>query len=108
MNETAVAVTVTPEAAARVAELGMHAQFEAMLDYARQSVPGLRRIEVRLNERYDTGDEPGVFIEVFAATDADACYQAERRCDRWFIDTFPSGVLEHFLLRISPEAGHAG
>ena len=63
MNEPAdVPVVVDPEATARVAELGMQAEFDQMLDYARRAVPDLRRIDVEVAWPYDTGREPGVTI----------------------------------------------
>jgi hypothetical protein len=107
MKATEVPVTVTPEAAARVAELGMQEPYEAFLNYAR-AVPGVRLIEVKLNERYDTGDEPGVFIEVFVAGGEDAWDELDRRCGNWYVQEFPPEVCEHFLMTVSPEGWHAG
>jgi hypothetical protein len=46
-----IPVSVTPEAAARLAELGFQAQADRMIEYARQNLPELVRIEVGLNER---------------------------------------------------------
>jgi hypothetical protein len=107
MKATEVPVSVTPEAAARVAELGMQAPYEALLDYAR-AVSGVRLIEVTLNERYDTGDEPGVSIEAFVTGDEDTCNELDRRCASWYVQAFPPEVCEHFLMTVSPEAWHAG
>jgi hypothetical protein len=39
MSTTTVPVTVTPEAAARVAELGMQCELERMLEHSRQGCP---------------------------------------------------------------------
>jgi hypothetical protein len=55
MNGINVPVTVTPEAAQRLAELGFEKQAEQMIDYARQHIPQLLRIEVVLTDRYDMG-----------------------------------------------------
>ncbi len=41
MSATTFPVSITPEAAARVAELGMQAELERMLEHTRQTVPGL-------------------------------------------------------------------
>jgi hypothetical protein len=98
MNTAAVPVSVTPEAAARVAELGMQDQFEAMLDHARGTVPGLRRIEVTLAPRYETGDEPGVSIEAFTAGPFAPGDRTTWNWNAWMIDTFPPSVCEHFAL----------
>ncbi|MGH7174608.1 MAG: hypothetical protein ACRELF_11520 [Gemmataceae bacterium] len=59
---TAVPVTVTPEAEARLAELGMRKELEQMIAYVREAVPGLAAIEVTVAECYDSRDEPGVSI----------------------------------------------
>src|SRR5262249_11592159 len=63
MSTMTVPLTVTQEAAARVAELGMQREFDQMLEHMRQTVPGLLAIEVELAEPYDTGDEPRVLIQ---------------------------------------------
>ncbi len=99
MNEPAdVPVVVDPEAAARVAELGMQAEFEQMLDYTRRAVPDLRRIDVEVAWPYDTGREPGVTI---VATTGRPWVQEERPWDKlaaWMINTFPPQVWEHFMI----------
>ena len=63
-TSTTVPLTVLPEAAARVAELGMQAEFERMLQHTRQTLPGLRSIRVYLAEPYDTDNEPRVVIQL--------------------------------------------
>lgn len=40
MRTASVPITITPEAAARVAKLGMQAELERMLEHTRQTVPG--------------------------------------------------------------------
>ncbi len=57
MTPTTIRITVTPEAAVRVAELGMQAELDQMLEHTRQTVPGLKSIEVQETLPYDTGDE---------------------------------------------------
>jgi hypothetical protein len=57
-----VPVTVTPEAAARIAQLGFQAEVGRMIDYARQHLPEVERIEVVLYDRYEIGDEPGITV----------------------------------------------
>ena len=63
MSTIAAPVTVTPEAMARIAELGMQAELERMLEHTRKTVPGLRAIEVQLALPYDTGNETSIVIE---------------------------------------------
>jgi hypothetical protein len=107
-ESTTVPVTMTPEAEARVAELGMRAELEQMLEHTRQTVPGLWRIEVTRTEPYDTGNEPGLMIEAYS----DRPYVREDKIwwnwSTWFIATFPPQVCEHFVLTILHGTSHAG
>jgi hypothetical protein len=95
---TDIPVTVTPEAAARIAELGMQAEFEQMLANTLRTVPDLVRIKVEREEPYDTGGEPAIGIWTYT----DRPYAPEDRSwrdwDEWAIRTFPPRVLEHFSL----------
>jgi hypothetical protein len=59
-------LTITPEAAARVAELGMQKELEQMIAYVREKVPGLNAIEVAIEECYESRDETGVRIEAYS------------------------------------------
>jgi len=90
-----IPVTVTPEAAARIAELGFHQQVDQMIDHARQHLPDVVRIEVVLNERYDMGGEPGVTVEAWGTRPFDPADKTQRDLVGWEVDTFPSEVLEH-------------
>jgi hypothetical protein len=108
MASTTLPVTVEPEAAARLAELGFQAQVDRMIDYARQNLPHLVRIEVVLNDRYDMGGEPGVAIEVYSQCPFDEALQVVRELDRWQITEFPPEVLEHLHMDYHPGADRAG
>jgi hypothetical protein len=98
MNTINIPTTVTPEGAARVAELGMQAELERMLEHTRRTVPGLRAIEVQLALPYDTGDETSIVIEVtrddphldYDPTDSD--------WGRWKVTTFPPDVCRYFVM----------
>ena len=103
-----IPVTVTPEAAARIAELGFEAHVETMLEYARQHVPGLERLEVVLNERYDMGGEPGVAIDAYSLPVFDPDDQTFWKITRWATTTFPPEVLQHLHLSLAPGTGHVG
>jgi hypothetical protein len=48
MTPATVPVTITPEAAAYGAELGMQGPFKQMLDHILQTVPGLHSVVVNL------------------------------------------------------------
>ena len=60
---TTIPVTIEADAAGRVAELGMQAEFDQMIEHAKQAVPGLEFIRVTLE--YDPEcpeNEPRVVI----------------------------------------------
>jgi len=107
-STTTLPVTVEPEAAARLAELGFQAQVDRMIDYARQNLPGLVRIEVVLNDRYDMGGEPGVVIEAYGPCPFDEAVRISRELDKWQITEFPPEVLEHLHLSHILGADDAG
>ena len=105
---TRVPVTIRPDAAARIAELGMQTEMQQMIDRALQIVPELAAIEVEVAERYDTGGEPGVSIVAYS----DRPFVPEEffswDVSRWAVQTFPSQVLEHLCLQLIPGRPNAG
>ena len=105
---TSIPVNVTAEAAAQVAKLGLQAQLQQMIEHTRQSVPGLRCIDVELAPRYDEpGEEPGVTI---LATRDDPHLDDDptgRELRAWTISTFPPDVFWHLLIRIHYESADA-
>jgi hypothetical protein len=96
MSTTTVPLTVTPEAAARVAELGMQREFEQMLEHVRQTVPRLVTIEVELAEPYDTGDEPRVLIRPIMKNPHLEYDPTNWENSAWTVETFPPEVCMHF------------
>jgi hypothetical protein len=101
MNAVNVPITVTPEAAQRIAELGFQKQVEEMIDHARQQIPQLERIEVVLVDRYDMGGPPGVTIRAWtdrAFRAFDPADKTRQNLIRWEVTTFPPEVLEHLSL----------
>lgn len=109
MSTAAVPITVDPEAAELVAELGMQKEFEQMLEKARQMIPGLRRIHVEFAPPYDTGPDPSVLIEAYR--DPSFCQPDDptwKQYARWEIATFPPDVVRYFTLTIRDEPNHAG
>src|SRR6267143_7083393 len=97
-TSTTVPVTVTPEAATRIAELGFGAQVERMIDYARRNLPDLTRIEVILYDRYDLGDEPGLAVEVYSSRPFDASDRTDSDLGRWYVTEFPADVQWHIIM----------
>ena len=100
MHSSTVPVTITPDAAARVAELGMQAELEQMIEHTRQIVPGLQSLEVVLVERYDLGGEPGITIR--ALTTLFPPERVEDQWGSWQVRAFPGRVCEHFAMLTYP------
>lgn len=95
---TTVPLTVTPEAAAHVAQLGLHEEFEQMLEHTRQAVPGLRSIQVKLEYNPETEDQPAVVIWS-SMEDRGLDYDpTAEQWSRWEIETFPPEVCIHFVM----------
>jgi hypothetical protein len=105
---SSIPVTVTPEAAERVAELGMQAELECMIEHTRQTVTDAQRIQVVLDPAYDTGDEPYLTIEAYRDLSR---YEENdptwRQWSRWSTTTFHPDVYRHFCLMILYETNHA-
>jgi hypothetical protein len=108
MTSATAPVTVTPEAAARIAHLGLQAEVDRMIDYARRSLPEVERIEVVLYDRYDLGDEPGLAVDVYSRRPFDPEEHVSFDLIRWFVTEFPSEVLEHVILSYHAGEPHAG
>lgn len=98
MPPTTIPVTITPEAATRVAELGMQSELEQMLAHTRQTVPGLRSIEVREELPYDTDDESSIGIWVARDDPHLERDTTDREWGRWLVRTFPPDVCRYFVM----------
>jgi hypothetical protein len=103
-----VPVTITPEAVARLAELGMQAELEQMLEHVRQAVPQLRSIDVEPREPHDTGEEPGISIRVWTRLPWQQVNAVSRPLARWRRETFPPHVSEHLWISVLCGGNHAG
>jgi hypothetical protein len=100
MNAANGPLTVTQEAAARIAELGFEKQVEQMIAYARQHFPKLVRIEVVLTDRYDMGGPPGVTVKGWTDRVFDPTDKTYENLVHWAVTTFPPEVLEHLHLSL--------
>lgn len=105
---TTISVTITPEAAARVAELGMQQPVEQMIEHTRQTVPALRRIELILEPAYDTGPDPYLTIMAYTNRPYTPGDTIARDWGLWKMSTFPPQVYQHIAMLIEYEADHAG
>ncbi len=108
MSTTTLPVSVTPEAAERVADLGMRAELERMLEHTRQTVPGLKSIEVQLTLPYDTGDETSIVIEARMDYRQLPYDPTEDEWGAWKVRTFPPDVCRYFVMMTVYGPAHEG
>jgi hypothetical protein len=76
----------------------MQAELERMIEHTRQSVPGLRRIDVTLAPAYDDPPTPGINIEAHTDRPFIEGDRTRSQWGRWKVTTFPPEVCEHFVL----------
>jgi hypothetical protein len=98
---TEVPLTITPEAAARTAELGLQKELQQMIDHVREVVPELVGIEVVREPPYDTDWEP-VSITAYSDRAFAPGEDTSSNLDKWVVSTFPPQVLEHLVILLSP------
>jgi hypothetical protein len=98
---------LTPEAAARIGELGFQAYVDRMIADARENLPDVARIEVVLHERYDLGGEPGVCVDAYSYRDQNT-RPTFWALARWAVATFPPEVLQHVHISYYAGPHHAG
>jgi len=103
-----IPLTIEPEAAAYLAELGMQAELEQMLEHTRQVVPDLTRIHIELEPIYDPGDEQRIGIEAFIDPASQQDGLVGCQWDQWQVATFPYEVFRYFTLSIPYDMNHGG
>jgi hypothetical protein len=103
-----IPVTVTPEAASRIAALGFQGAVDRMIDYARHQLPEVERIEVALYDRYEDGDEPGIAVDIYSRRPSSPDENPAWDMIKWRVREFPPEVLEHTLMDYHSGAGHVG
>jgi hypothetical protein len=108
MTTATIPVTATPEADARVAELGMQIELERMLEHTRQTVPGLRAVEVQLALPYDTGDETTIVIQGVRNQHHLDDDPTDTEWGRWQARTFSPDVCRYFVMMSVCGSSHEG
>ena len=103
-----IPVNVTPDAAARIAELGLQAEVEQMIEHAQHDLPEVVRIEVALHERPEPGSQPGVCVEAYGTRPFSPSEHITGHLARWQVAKFPPRVLEHLNLCYLRGGAHAG
>jgi hypothetical protein len=84
-------------AAEHIAQLGLEREFEQMIEHAKQTVPGTRKIEVMLEGwPEDPSDLRIVIMPHRPHPGGDD--PAHREWIAWLVDTFPPEVCQHFTM----------
>ena len=102
---TNVPLTITPEAAEHVARLSLQNELNQAIEQARQTMPGLKSILIKLQPAYDL-DIPCLVIEPTIASWA-AGLAAEESWWKWRGEMLPPQVAEHFALLVVAESPDA-
>jgi hypothetical protein len=104
-----VPIVITPEATARVTDLGLGKVVEQMVEQASRIVPGLKCLRLSLEPSFDMDDIPWLILECFregAAMDEQALWM---KWNDWRVASFPVEIGRHFFLRVhAQEAAHGG
>jgi hypothetical protein len=104
---TTMPVTITPAAAARIAELGIRSDVERMIDHAGSSIADLESIQVSLYDRYDLGEEPGLCIDLYSRRPYDRMNTDEQQLIRWLVSHFSPDTLRWILMDYHPGQSYA-
>jgi hypothetical protein len=109
MTPTTVNMRVEPEATARIVELGLQAEVDRMIEHAVKTVPGICRVEIRLEDASDAHDEPYLSASAFRefALWSERNPEVDQFRD-WKLENFSPDVLWRFNLHIWPDSPHAG
>jgi len=103
-----IPVEVTPEAAARIEELGMSKEFQAMIEHTKQSIVDLQSIRVT---RFDDLDDPGesrVSIQARQHGPESEDLSTWDRWGSWFVESFPPDVRRYFSFTTRYREDHEG
>ena len=103
-----IPVVVQPDVEAFVAQLGRQVELDQMIEHVRQTVPGLRSIEVQRRSSYDLGDQDRVVIQVTMDDPQTFEDPTQEELGGWKVDTFPPEVCEHFCFLTVYGSSHAG
>jgi hypothetical protein len=100
-DSSTIPVTIRPEAAARVDELGLQQEFEQILGFVCRNFSGLSRLDVILSEPYDHVDDPIVYFEphvLHPPPGEEPDREPWQSWCHWMTSAFSPDVLRHFNL----------
>jgi hypothetical protein len=92
-----IPVTISPEARSFIDRIGQGEELEQMIDRARHVVPGIRSIEVVLDEATEEMP-PGVVLWIHRDDLGPGSDPTHRDWIDWMAATFPPNVCQNFTL----------
>jgi hypothetical protein len=96
---TSIPVTILPEAAEYIDQLGMRSEFEQMVEHTRKTVPGLRAITVEYDHDPSNTVGPGIVIIAHREPPSSPLSPLpEQVWGRWQVTTFPPEVCRQFVM----------
>ena len=95
---TTIPFTITDEAVEYIRSLGLQKEFEQIIEFTKQFVPGLLRLDVRVQPPYDMGGPDGIIIGGMMRDPQSENDPTHWDWDAWIIRTFPPEVFQYFTL----------
>jgi hypothetical protein len=103
-----VPVTMDAHAGSAIEHHGLQAAVDRMIDYAREHLPEVERIEVSLYERNDIEEPLGISIDVYSRRPSRANENFAWEIIKWRAREFPPEVLERTVMDYHSGADHVG
>lgn len=101
-----IPVEVSPEAAARIEELGMSKEFEAMIEHTKQTVAGLHTIQAGLyGDPYEPG-EPRIVITAWKDGPGTVDDRTRGAWVDWYVETFSPNACRWFSFQVDYRTDH--
>ena len=92
-----IPVTIQPDAAAFLAEIGMERELDMMLEHAKSTIPHLRALDVELHDFPETGP-PSLLIDAYRDPIPGGRDRACREFSHWLVENFPPEIVQNFSL----------
>ncbi|MDB5352644.1 MAG: hypothetical protein JWN86_3891 [Planctomycetota bacterium] len=92
-----IPVTIHPDAAAFLEEIGQGRELEIMLEQAKRTIPALRSLDVVLHDFPETGP-PSLTIDAHRDPLPTGYDWADQEFARWQVREFPPEVCQNFTL----------
>jgi hypothetical protein len=93
-TNTEIPVTFTPEATERIAELGLQAEVQQMIEHTKEVIPDAVAINVEDWYDYDSGGPPNLTVVAWRPGVSQSLedYAAQDEWSLWLIRQFPASV----------------